>query len=384
MFDELEIKGLLEAQGTAFKTFAARYDAALEEERAEREALELRLSRGGLEGGGGGGGKSATAAIERKALAAYAKTGSEAELKAMSVGSDPDGGYVVTAAMAAAIRNKLRDQSPIAALARRVTVTTGDAWAEPFERGDTGATWVGEPQARPATDSPNLGLFTVPLREVYALVPVTQKLLDTGPETLGAWLEGRIAEKFARTEGAAYVSGDGVARPRGFLSHSTAATGDSTRTEGVLQYVPSGASGAFLAAASYPGDSIINLVYSLRAPYRPGAVFLMNSLTAGAVRKLKDVDGRYLWSDSLTAGQPPLLAGYPVMTAEDMPDIAADSYSIAFGNFEAGYTIAEAPGVRFMRDPYSDKPNVGFYAYRRVGGGVADFDAIKLMKFAAS
>lgn len=380
MLDETEIKALLEAQGTAFKSFIARYDASLDDERKEREALELRLSRPGTAAGNAG----ATAAIERKAVAAYAKNGSETELKAMSVGSDPDGGFLVMPAMASAIRDKLRDQSPIATLARKVIVTTGDGWSEPFERGDTGATWVGETQARPATDSPGLGLFNVPLREIYALASVTQKLLDAGPETLGAWLEGRIAEKFARTEGAAFVSGDGVARPRGFLSYSTAATGDSTRAEGVLQHVPSGASGAFVSAASFPGDCILNLVYSLRAPYRPGAVFLMNSATAGAVRKLKDTEGRYLWIDSLSAGQPPLLAGYPVMMAEDMPDIAADSLSIAFGNFEAGYTIAEAPGIRFMRDPYSNKPNVQFYAYRRVGGDVADFDAIKLMKFATA
>ena len=132
------------------------------------------------------------------------------------------------------------------------------------------------------------------------------------------------------------------------------------------------------------GDAIIDLVYALGAQYRARASFVMNSKTAGALRKLKDADGRHLWSDGLAAGQPARLMGYPVLIAEDMPDIAADSFAVAFGDFAAGYTIAERPDLRVLRDPFSAKPHVLFYATKRVGGDVSDFAAIKLLRCAVA
>jgi len=175
------------------------------------------------------------------------------------------------------------------------------------------------------------------------------------------------------------VSGDGVDKPTGFLTYDTAENG--SETWGEIGHVVSGADGAFDAAA--PGDAIIDLVYALGARYRAGASFVMNSKTAGQVRKLKDGDGRFLWSDGLAAGQPSLLLGYPVVICEDMPDIASWAPAIAFGDFAAGYTIAERPDLRVLRDPFSAKPNVLFYATKRVGGDVTDFHAIKVLKFAA-
>ena len=132
------------------------------------------------------------------------------------------------------------------------------------------------------------------------------------------------------------------------------------------------------------GEAIIDLVYALGAQYRANGTFVMNSKTAGAVRKLKDADGRFLWSDGLAAGEPARLLGYPVLIAEDMPDIASDAMAIAFGDFNAGYTIAERPDLRVLRDPFSAKPHVLFYATKRVGGDVSDFAAIKLLKFGLS
>ena len=162
------------------------------------------------------------------------------------------------------------------------------------------------------------------------------------------------------------------------MTHSTAANG--SEIWGELGHIVTGADGAF--AATDPADAIIDLVYALGAQYRANGTFVMNSKTAGAVRKLKDADGRFLWSDGLAAGEPARLMGYPVLIAEDMPDIASGSNSIAFGDFAAGYTVAERPDLRILRDPFSAKPNVLFYATKRVGGDVSDFAAIKVLKFA--
>ncbi|MGH8657606.1 MAG: phage major capsid protein [Gammaproteobacteria bacterium] len=201
-------------------------------------------------------------------------------------------------------------------------------------------------------------------------------------EDLAGWLSDKIGDKFGRSEATAFVSGDGIGKPRGFLSYTTAATSDVSRTWGVLEHVASGASGAF--ASTNPGDKVIDLVFALRAGYRSGATWLMNSKTIAAIRKLKDGQGNYLWQQSVIANQPDLLLGYPVMAAEDMPDIAANSLSIAFGNFQRGYTVIDRHPMRMLRDPYTAKPFVVFYAYRRVGGDVMNFECIKLLKFATS
>ena len=142
--------------------------------------------------------------------------------------------------------------------------------------------------------------------------------------------------------------------------------------------MPSGVDGGLTA------DSIISLVYALGATYRANASFVMNSKTAGAVRKLKDADGRFLWSDGLAANEPARLLGYSVLVAEDMPDIASNANALAFGDFRRGYLVVDRLGVRTLRDPYTRKPYVLFYTTKRVGGGVQNFEAIKLMKFAAS
>ncbi len=164
------------------------------------------------------------------------------------------------------------------------------------------------------------------------------------------------------------------------MTHTTVAEG--SWTWGNLGYVATGAAGDF--AAVDQADAVVDLVYALNAQYRANASFVMNSKTAGAVRKMKDVDGRFLWSDGLAAAEPARLMGYPVLIAEDMPDIAGDAMAIAFGDFGAGYTVAERPDLRILRDPFSAKPHVLFYATKRVGGDVSDFAAIKLLKFAVS
>jgi HK97 family phage major capsid protein len=205
-------------------------------------------------------------------------------------------------------------------------------------------------------------------------------MLDDAMFDVEKWLAHEIATEFARAEGKAFVSGTGVSQPLGFLASPNVTTADGTRPMGTLQSIGTGAAGAF--PASNPQDKLIDLVQSLRSPYRQGAVFVMNSATAAAIRKFKTTDGQFLFQPSLAAGQPATLLGYPLIEAEDMPDIAAGSLSIAFGNFKAGYVIAERNATTILRDPYTHKPYVHFYATKRIGGQVVNSESIKLLKFA--
>jgi len=243
---------------------------------------------------------------------------------------------------------------------------------------DIGAGWASELAASVETTTPQVERISIPLYELSALPKASQRLLDDSAFDVEGWLAERIADKFSRAEGNAFVSGDGVDKPKGFLTYPSAAT--ATAIWGELGHVLTGVDGDF--AALNPSDVIVDLVYALGARYRANATFVMNSKTAGAVRKMKDADGRFLWSDGLAAGEPARLMGYPVLVSEDMPDIASWSPAIAFGDFNAGYTVAERPDLRILRDPFSAKPNVLFYATKRVGGDVSDFNAIKLLKFA--
>lgn len=341
------------------------------------EDLEIKFNRRGL------GGETRTSAQDDdaaslKALSVFVRAGDDRDLKTMSVGSDPDGGYVVIPARSTSMTKKIFDANPMRRLARVEVITAGDAWEEPVDVDDIGATWVGETQSRPETDTAKLGLLRVPVHETYALQPITQRLLDDSYIDVGAWVEGKISDKFARQEGTAFVSGDGVKKPRGFLTYPTEATADATRPWGTLQYLPSG------AADTITADALRDMVWGLRAPYRSGATWLMNSNTASVIDKLKNGDGAYIWRDSTAAGVPPTLLGYPVEFAEDMPDTAAGTLPIALGNWQKGYVVVEKVGIRLLRDPFSQKPYVLVYCYRRIGGDVANFEAIKLMKIGVS
>ena len=207
-------------------------------------------------------------------------------------------------------------------------------------------------------------------------------MLDDAAFDVEAWLANEIATEFARAEGSAFVAGNGTNRPRGFLNNPTATTGDGTRAFGTLQYLATGTDASF--GASNPQDRLVDLVQSLRPPYRQGASWVMNSKTLAAVRKFKDSTGAFLWQPSLISGNADMLLGYPVIEAEDMPDVASGSLSVAFGNFKAGYLITERAETTILRDPYTNKPYVYFYATKRIGGCVSNSEAIKLLKFSVS
>ena len=325
-------------------------------------------------------------APHQKAFEAYLRSGDDDGLrglvlegKAMSTAVASDGGYLVNPETAATIASVLDSTASIRQIANVVHVE-GNAYDVLIDRNDPGSGWADETTATTETGTPTIERISIPVHELAALPKISQRLLDDSAFDIETWLADRIADKFARAEAASFVAGDGAGKPTGILDHP--AVDDASWSWGNLGYVATGVSGGF--AATDPADVIVDLVYALGAQYRAGASFVMNSKTAGALRKMKDADGRFLWSDGLAAGEPARLMGYPVLIAEDMPDIAADSFSIAFGNFKAGYTIAERPDTRILRDPFSAKPNVLFYATKRVGGDVSDFAAIKLVKFGVS
>lgn len=367
------------------------FDAILQAERID--AIEQRLGaldaavrerdvagqRPALDGVKGGAVDPArTAFVDR-----YVRKGQEAgvELKSFSGATGGAGGYAVPREIDAMIDAALKAISPIRQIANVVRVGSS-GYRKLVTTGGTASGWASETGARTETATPTFNEIAPPFGDLYANPSASQAMLDDAQFDVEAWLSGEIAMEFARAEGAAFVSGNGTNRPKGFLTHATTNEADSVRAFGTLQYVASGAAGGF--AASNPQDRLIDLVQALKAPYRQGASFVMNSATLARIRKFKTSDGAFLWQPSLAAGQPATLLGYPVVEAEDMPDIAADSLSIAFGNFRVGYVVAERGETSILRDPFTNKPFVNFYAVKRLGGAVSNSEAIKVMKFAAS
>jgi HK97 family phage major capsid protein len=325
-------------------------------------------------------------APHRKALATYLRNGDddalrglEIEHKGLNTAVNAEGGFLVDPQTAETIQSVLRSASSLRAVASVVQVeaTSFDVL---IDKTDTGAGWADEVSDTAETAAPQIERISIPLHELSAMPKASQRLLDDSAFDVEGWLAGRIADRFARAEAAAFIGGDGAGKPVGILNGFSVP--NAMWDWGALGYIATGTAGDFDSAN--PADAIVDLVYALGAQYRANGTFVMNSKTAGAVRKMKDADGRFLWSDGLAAGEPARLMGYPVLIAEDMPDIAVDAMAIAFGDFRAGYTIAERPELRVLRDPFSAKPHVLFYATKRVGGAISDYAAIKLMKFGLS
>lgn len=309
----------------------------------------------------------------------YLRRGRETELKSLNTAVPGDGGYAVPRQIDAIIARELAEISPIRALAQ--VVQTGSAgYRKLVATGGTASGWVSETAARPETASPNFAEIAPPSGELFANPAASQAMLDDAGFDVESWLATEIASEFARAEGGAFVSGTGVDQPEGFLTAPTSTAEDGVRTFGEVQYIGSGDAAGFDAA---PEAKLIDLIHSLKAGHRQGASFVMNSATLATVRKLKTADGAFLWQPGMVEGQPDRLLGYPVVEAEDMPDVSAGQFPIAFGNFRHGYLIAEHSATRVLRDPFTNKPFVHFYATKRVGGKVLDSNAIKLLKIEA-
>jgi HK97 family phage major capsid protein len=279
------------------------------------------------------------------------------DLKALSAGSPTDGGALVTPATETEILRRMSLASPIRSLATVQSISTA-TYRKAYSTTGPGAGWIGETAARPQTSSQVIADMNFPTMELYAMPAATQTLIDDAAVNIEQWVAEEIQVVFAEQEGSAFVNGDGVTRPLGFLTPPKIA--QSSWSWGKMGYLVTGTSGAFNATA--PSDVLVDLIYATKPGYRQNSTFVMNRRTQAAIRKIKATTGEYLWQPPATLGQTATLMNFPVVEAEDMPDIAADAFSVAFGNFARAYLIVDRIGIRVLRDPFSNKPYVMFYS----------------------
>lgn len=356
-----------------------RINTSLSEQKSTLDRMTLSARRPHLSG------QEAVYPDERKAaFLRYMRAGDAAaihalEQKALSAGIDPDGGYLAPREIERLITAAVKDISPIRQIAS-VREIGANMFRKPVSLGGGAAGWVAETGARAQTTTPTLSAIDFPTMELYAMPAASQTLLDDSVVDVEQWLADEVQTEFAAQEGAAFVNGDGIAQPKGFLSYPI--TDDAVRIDGEIGYIATGVAGGF--PVTNPADVLLDLIYAPKQAYRANGRFVMNRSVVGQLRKFKDADGSYLWQPSLQASDPATLLGYPVSEAEDMPDIALNSHSIVFGDLARGYLIVDRVGVRVLRDPYSSKPYVLFYTTKRVGGGVQNFEALKVLKFALS
>lgn len=336
-------------------------------------------------GGGSGDAPDPAKAEYGKAFNRFFRKGVDANLQelavkaSMSTDSDPDGGYVVPEEMESTIDRVLGTVSTMRSISRVMSIST-DTYKKLVSVGGAGAGWVGEKEARPETDSAQLRELVFNAMELYANPAATQKLLDDAAVNIEQWLADEVAITFSELEGAAFISGDGVNKPRGILAYDTVI--DTNYSWGKLGYRKTSVAAALSDGTNNGADALIDLIYALKQGYRGNARFLMNRKTTAAVRKLKTIGDTesYLWQPSVQVGEPATLLGYPTSDDDNMQDVGANAFPIAFGDFQRGYLIVDRVGIRVLRDPYTNKPYVHFYTTKRVGGGVQNFEAIKLLK----
>lgn len=381
MQDATEMLGRL---GDEWATFRKRSESKVDKMSADLDSLahdlaQVQLKAGRPNMGGGGSGAVESKALGQAMLKAF--RGDDREIKAMSAGNDAEGGFLIVPQMDRQIRLIREQVSPLSTLARTIELTEGGEALLPRVNGTIPTGWVGENDTRAVTDSLPAGLDRIVLHEVYAMPTVTQKLLDISTYDVGSLLIDQIGHGLAAAEDLALHTGNGTARPRGFATHTTSATADASRTWGEIQHIPTGASGAWHTTYA---DPLFDMVAALAPQYRANAKWLMSRATLATIRKFKANTADYVFRPGLVAGEADTLLGFPIVLSENVATIAANSLSIFFGDFREAYAIIRMPGLRLLRDPYSTKGQVAFYAYQRVGGGVVNFDAIKALKFSAT
>ncbi len=380
-----DMKSLLQDLNADWQSFKASQKAEMDDLRAAADDANAKLAAMQMGGAPGSGGKAMgltpSAATDFTDFLKAGKMGEGLQPRAdMRSGSSADGGASIPKQISAVILDQMADLSPMRQLATVERATTSDYSKIVGLRGASSG-WAAETDPRSITDTPKMGEVKPTMGELFVYAEATQWVLDDSQFNLEAWLADNIAVEFAVKEGTAFFSGDGSSKPTGFLTAPQSADDDSSRAFGTLQTVEAG------AAAAVDTDDLVNLMMAVRTPYRARlseCAWVMSRTTASFIRKLKDADGRHLWADSLAAGQPPTLLGYPVMEAEDMPAIGAGNVSVAFGNWRAGYLIVDRTEMRMLRDPYTRPGWVRFYTHHRVGGDVMDSNAIKLLAHPAS
>lgn len=338
---------------------------AIDEHSVKMAALEM----------GGAGGKSLRDAEYSDAFKAHVKRGDVQA--ALNKGADEQGGYLTPVEWDRTIIDKLVLISPMRQLAQ-VQVVSKAGFSKLFNMGGTASGWVGETDARPQTGTGTFKSLSFASGEIYANPAATQQILDDSEIDLETWLANEVQTEFARQEGIAFLSGDGVNKPNGILTYVTGGANAAVHPFGAIETVNSG------AAAAATSDGVIDLIYDLPSAFTANARFAMNRNTQREIRKLKDGQGNYLWQPSYVAGQPATLAGYAITEFPDMPDLAANSTPVLFGDFQQTYLIVDRIGVRVLRDPYTAKPYVLFYTTKRVGGGLLNPQPMRAMKIAAN
>ena len=300
------------------------------------------------------------------------------ERKAMSAGLDPDGGYLLPPSTVGRMVSKLYEQSTMRQLATVQTIST-DKLEGIVDNNEADAGWVSELGTRSDTTTPQVGKYEIQAHEMYAMPKASQKILDDAAVNVESWLAGKVADKFARVEGAGFTTGTGVGQPRGLFAYTTAATGDDSRAWGQFEHVVTGANGAFHTTKA---DPLQDLLGAFKDQYLQRATWLMRREVRTAIRKMKEATSdRYLWEPSLQMGQPDRLLGYPARVDQYVPAIATGSLSLAFGDIAEAYTIVDRMGIRTLRDPFTAKPYVVYYSTKRTGGGAVNFEAVKFLKF---
>lgn len=300
----------------------------------------------------------------------------ELQAKALQTTVEADGGYAVPEELDRAILELLRDESPMRQVCSQITVSTPD-YKKLVNLGGAGSGWVGETDARPVTGTPTLAQISAVMGEIYANPQATQTSLDDMFFDAEGWLNAEVAREFSEQEGLAFLTGNGTNKPKGLLAYTMALTADDVRAFGTIQNIKSGTAGDF------DTDDLVKLVYTLRKGHRAGASWMLPNMTLFKIRTMKDLEGNYIWRPGIEAGQPSSLLGYGVTENEDMPAVAADANAVLFGDFRRAYTIVDRIGTRVLRDPYTNKPNVGFYTTKRVGGMLTDSNAVKVLTLSA-
>jgi HK97 family phage major capsid protein len=386
--NEEEIKLIKEGKGHAeTKEQLEKMSTNIDDVQSKMKEMQLAMNRSKTTETGGEVGNEENRAEAEKIMQKWMKRGDRAitledektlkehfgpEYKSLTAENDPEGGYLVRPEISNEIIKKIFESSPMRELSDGITIST-DEWQSLYDDDEPDVGWVGETETRNDTDNAELKMISIPVHEIYAQPKATQKLLDDAAINVEQWHAGKVSRKFAREEATRFILGDGVKKPRGILSYPA---GDGF---GLVEQINSGGAG------TYTGDSFIDLQGALIEDFQANATWLMRRATSTGVRKLKDSQGRYLWSvgGDLNGGPQNFLLGAPVRFAADMPAAAADALSVAYGDFREGYKVVDRIGIRILRDPYTLKGFVKFYTTKRVGGGVQQFQAIKLMKLAA-
>lgn len=362
----------------------------LQKEEAEKKAVQDRLdafeaalNRKGLDGGEA----EEKVAEHKAAFDNYLRNGvvpegikmrdGGLEIRAMSSDSDPDGGYLIMPEMANFIVGRAFETSPIRQVARVVTGSAKSLSAL-IDDDEAAVAWTAEDGASSDSDTPELGELEIFAHKIDAEPQATVEMLEDAELDLEAWLQSKAADKIARTENTAFVTGNGIGKPRGFMSFSNwASAGVYERNK--VEQIASG------ATATLTADGLISLQNALKEAYQPNASFLMKRGTFGAILKLKGADNYFFSPTLLRDGQSTLqLLGKDVRFADDVAAVSANALSIAYGDFGQGYTIYDRRGIIVIRDALTNKGRVKFYVAKRVGGHVTNFDAIKIQKVAVS